>query len=369
MPSSLQIRNQWMVCFVLPLLALSSCGGGNEEGIGAQDTGRVIAATLVEAGSMEVRDEFYSVGRVVSRNTPMLAAEINARVVEVLVDEGESVQEGQVLLKLDPTTFELDRQEAQANIQRLTIGIDNEQRRVDRYQDLKEKDMMPQERLDDAEARLDEYKASLAAARAQLAGTLDRLAKTELVSPVNGTVEQRHVSVGDYVKVGGALVSLTDTVNLRIELPFPESLGSRLQTGQLMLLESAVAPGLIVEAVVDDIRPQVSAMSHSLKVISQITNPGPWRPQASLKGLLVVETRPDAVVVPAMAVVKRPAGEVLYRVNSRQDTEVTQVAVKTGVRKGDWIEITEGLESGDLVVVEGAPYLTDGARIAVQEKP
>ena len=43
--------------------------------------------------------------------------------------------------------------------------------------------------------------------------------------------------------------------------------------------------------------------------------------------------------------------------------------MKTGVRKGGWIEVTEGLESGTLVVVDGAPYLSDGARIAMQENP
>lgn len=358
----------WQVLACLALaLALGSCGR-EETIIGSQPGERIIAATLDNAKSTEVREELNSVGRVVSRNTPMLAAEINARVVEVLVEEGEAVQKGQVLLRLDRTTFELAKQEAQANIQRLTISIENEQRRVARYRDLKAQDMMPQERLDDAEAMLAVDKASLAAAVAQLAVTLDRLAKTELISPVDGMVERRLVSVGDYVQVGGALVALTDTVNLRIELPFPETQGSRLEAGQVMFVESPLAPGVVVEARVDDILPQVNAMNNSLKVISHITNPGTWRPQATVEGVLVVGFRPDAVVVPAMAVVKRPAGEVLYRVDSGQDTEVEQVRVKTGVRKGEWIEITEGVTNGELVVVEGAPYLTDGARIEVQER-
>jgi RND family efflux transporter MFP subunit len=349
-------------------LLLGACGSGNEDSIpDGQASERVVAATVAEAASMEVRDELYSVGRVVSRNTPMLAAEINARVVEVLVDEGEAVREGQVLLRLDRTSFELAKQEAQANIQRLTISIENEQRRVARYRDLKAKDMMPQERLDDAEAQLDVDKASLAAAVAQLAVTLDRLAKTELVSPVNGMVEKRLVSVGDYVQAGGALVAVTDTVNLRIEMPFPETLGSRLETGQVMLVESPLAPGLVVEVVVDEILPQVSAMNQSLMVVSQITNPGPWRPQATVEGVLVVETRSDAIVVPSMSVVKRPAGDVVYRLLSGAGDTVEQVVVATGLRKDGWTEITEGLAGGDRVVVEGAPYLTDGARIAVQE--
>jgi len=309
------------------------------------------------------------VGRVVSRNTPTLAAEVSARVVDVLADEGQEVQKGQVLLTLDRTAFELAEREAQANIQRFLANINNEKRRVERYRGLMAKEMMSQERLDDAEAMLAVYQASLAAAEAQLAIVQDRLSKTRLVSPVTGRVEKRHVSVGDYVKDGGPLFTLTDTVNLRVEMPFPETVSHLLRTGQIMEIESPLAPGLTVRAAVDEIRPQVNAMSHSLMATSNITNPGPWRPQATIEGFLVVATRPEAVFVPAASVVKRPAGNVVYLVDSRQSGVVRQVTVKTGVRGMGWVEILDGLKRGDPVVVEGAPYLADGARVMVQEIP
>ncbi len=355
------------------VLLLSSCGGTeepvDEAGTATSADARTIAVTLAEAGSREVRDELFSVGLIVSRNTPMLAAEVSARVVEVRAEEGQAVQQGQVLLTLDRTTFELAVREAQANIERLAASIANDQRRVERYRELKTKDMMSLERLDDAEAALAVNRATMAGAEAQLAIAQDRLSRTELISPVDGVVERRHVSVGDYVKDGGALFSLTDTVNLRVEMPFPETVGDRLKIGQVLLLESPVAPGLLVESVVDDIRPQVSVLSHSLMVISNITNPGPWRPQATVEGVLVVETRPGAVVVPSGSVVKRPAGDVLYRLDSPDGGEVHEVRVTTGVRRDGWIEILEGVKSGQRVVVEGASYLTDGARVAVQEIP
>jgi RND family efflux transporter MFP subunit len=209
--------------------------------------------------------------------------------------------------------------------------------------------------------------ASLTAAQAQLAITQDRLAKTKLVSPVSGVVETRHVSVGDYVKDGGALFTLTDTSALRVEIPFPETVGHQLQTGQVLQLESPLAPGLVVSARVEDIRPQVGSKNRSLMVIAHVTNPGPWRPQATVNGRLMVDTRPDAVVIPLASVVKRPAGDVVYRLESRNSPEVQQVVVRTGVKQDGWVEISEGLEPGAIVVVEGAAFLTDGARITVQD--
>lgn len=365
-----QLRNvPWsLVCSFL-FLGLAACSGGESNGEPAAPESRIVTVTLEEAVTTEVREELFAVGRLVSRNTPTLAAEVNARVVAVHVDDGQSVTAGQVLLSLDPTTFELAIQEAQANIQRLVVSIENGQRRVDRYQDLKTKEVMPQERLDDAEAALAVDKASLAAAEARLAIARDRLEKTTLVSPVDGVVERRLVSVGDYAREGTALVTLSDTVNMRAEIPFPETVGGLLRIGQVLQLESPVSPGLRIRATVDEIRPQVSAMNQSLMVISNLVNPGPWRPQATLDAMLVVETRPRAVVVPALAVVKRPSGDVVYRLDTRQERVAHQVVVRTGIKRDGETEIKEGLEPGDLVVVEGAHYLTDGAQVSVLETP
>ncbi len=350
-------------------LLLVACGESREGDSGS--TGGVqrppVAVTIQPAVVEEVRAELFSVGRIVSRNTPTLASEINARVVEVRVDEGRTVEKGQVLIMLDTTAFALARLEAEAAIQRLTASIANEERRVARYRDLRTKDMMPEERLDDAEAALAVDRASLTAAQARLAIALDRLSKTELVSPVDGVVEKRHVSVGDYVQTGGALVTLTDTIDLRVELPFPETVGHLLTIGQTLFLESPIAPGLVVESAVGHIRPQVGSMNRSLVVITEVANPGSWRPQATVEATLVVDIRPDAIVVPTASVVKRPAGYVVYSIDSMQDSLVRQRLVETGVVKDGLIEILDGLEPGDLVVVEGAAYLTDGARVSAQE--
>lgn len=350
-------------------LAMAACGGSGDADSG--NSGSVqrppVAVTIQPAVTEEVRTELFSVGRIVSRNTPTLASEINARVVEVRVDEGRPVEKGQVLILLDTTAFALARLEAEAAIQRLTASIANEERRVARYRDLRTKDMMPEERLDDAEAALAVDRASLTAAQARLAIALDRLSKTELVSPVDGVVEKRHVSVGDYVQTGGALVTLSDTVDLRVELPFPETVGHLLAMGQTLLLESPIAPGLVVESEVGHIRPQVGSMNRSLVVMTEVANPGRWRPQATVEATLVVDVRTDAIVVPAASVVKRPAGYVVYSVDSPQQGLARQRLVETGVVKNNQVEILKGLEPGALVVVEGAAYLTDGARVSAQE--
>ena len=343
---------------------LAACGGGEEQNAVGE---RVVAVTLTEASREDVQVELYSVGRLVSKNTATLAAEINARVIEFLVDEGDTVRLGQELILLDTTASDLARREALADIQRLKVSIANEERRVARYRDLKTRDMIPEERLDDAEAKLAVDRASLTAALARLAIAEDRLEKARMTSPVDGMVERRHVSVGDYVKVGGPMVTVTDTQFLRAELPFPETVGGRLREGQPVRLESPLAPGFIIEAKVNHIRPQVGLISRALVVIVELENPGPWRPEATVEAGLVVENRPEAVAVPLASLVKRPAGDVVYVLDSQAADRVRQRVVTVGERQNGHIEIREGLEAGETVVADGAQYLSDGARIAVQE--
>jgi RND family efflux transporter MFP subunit len=352
---------------VLAVAGLSACGkeqAAAEAGEGARSA---VAVTVAESRRQEVRVELHSVGRLISRNTPTLAAEIDGRVVEVLADEGEAVVAGDDLIHIDTTALELARQEAQAGIQQLAVSIANEERRVGRYRDLQTRDVMPQERLDDAEAQLAVFRASMAAAEARLAIVEDRLNKARLVAPVSGVVERRFVSVGDFVKVGSPLLSLTDTRALRAELPFSETVGAQLRQGQKLHLRSALAPDLQVEAQVDEIRPQLGPMSRALLVIANVDNPGPWRPEATVDGVAVVQSRPDAVVVPVLSVVKRPAGDVVYLLVEGEQPSARQQLVKVGARQDGWIEILSGLDAGAKVIAEGAHYLSDGAPVNVTE--
>lgn len=356
------------LCLVswLPL-ALLACGGSENDSSGKQDSSidaRSISVHITQAQTRDVVVELHSVGRLVSRNTPSLAAEIDARVVKVLVEEGDAVKAGQALVLLDTTKTELARREAVAEIERLQVSIANEQRRVNRYRDLKIRDMVPQERLDDAQAQLAENQASLQAAEARLAVAQDALERARLQAPFAGVVETRHVSVGDFATVGKPLITITDTRSLRALLPFPETVGEQLRQGQQVFIESALAPGRVVQAEIDQIRPQLGVMNKALIVVSDVINPGYWRPQATIEARVVVERRAAAVIVPGVSVVSRPAGKVVYLIDAGR---VRQQAVETGEILDEWVEIRSGLNAGDTVVTEGAHYLSDGAAVVVQE--
>jgi RND family efflux transporter MFP subunit len=361
---SLPIGSRGLLVAVVAVQALLSGCGQEEAG---RDAG--LAAVPVTTATVERRDvdsRLFAVGRLVSRNAPVLASEVDARVTRILVDEGEAVRRGQVLLLQDGTPFELAAREARAAIEGLDVSIANELRRVQRYRDLEQTNALSQERLDDAEAKLAADRAARAAAEARLAIAEDRLARAELVSPIDGVIQRRHVSVGDFTRTASPLMTVTDTTALRAELPFPETVAHRLRPGQRVLLESAVAPGLKHEAVVDRVRPQVAVGNQALVVIIEVENPGPWRPGATVEAAVITDARPGALLVPYGSVVERPAGSVVYVLDDPGGGIVRERVVEPGERQNGVIEIRSGLEAGEVVAADGASFLSDGALVAVR---
>jgi len=350
---------------IVSTIVTGLCGCGKQQSEPQnedEDTVRRLAITVAKAGTREVVVQYHSVGRMISRNTPTLAAEIDARIVAVLVDVGDEVSVDQPLIKFDSTKFALTRREARAQIARLEATIVNDQRRVSRYRDLRKTNTVSQEKFDDAEAALSVSKASLEGGRARLAIADDRLGKCVVRSPLSGIVESRHVSLGDYAKVGEDLLRIIDTVHLRARLPFPETVAQHLRAGQTAIIESPLAPGQTMEAKITFLDPDVGLRNRAVNAIIDLVNPGNWRPDATVIGRVIVARRPRAIVVPTMAVVTRPAGQVVYVVTK---ASVSQRPVVLGERGDDWVEITSGLNAGEVIAVEGAPYLTDGATVII----
>ena len=94
-----------------------------------------------------------------------------------------------------------------------------------------------------------------------------------------------------------------------------------------------------------------------------VTNPGDWRIGASILGTVIFEQR-DSIVVPESSVVERPEGVVVYVV---EGNVAKMRMVQTGVKKNGMVEIRSGLGKGDSVAVKGAAYLTDNARVMLEE--
>jgi RND family efflux transporter MFP subunit len=347
-------------CTATAITLLTCIGLGAADVAGAQ--GRVVPVTTAEARRTTVEDTDWAVGVLESRLSPQVAAEVSGRVVRVLVDEGQGVEAGQPLAEVETQQYRLGLQADEAEVGRLSALLKNKQQELDRAHRLVAEKLIAAEQVDAIESELQALHEQLEGARAKSGESQRRLGETRLVAPVRSEIAVRHVDEGDYVQTGTVAFDLIDVEHLRVKLPFPEYRAPQLRPGLKVRLSSAAAGNQVVESTITEIRPSVNPANRSLTIIVDFDNPGQWRPGASVRAELVLAVREDAVMVPQVAVVRRPAGDVVYVI---REGKAEERLVQRGQRNGDRIEIVDGLAAGERVAVDGAGFLTQGASVDV----
>lgn len=321
----------------------------------------LVTVTTIKKQAVEVTEE--AVGTLEGLIDPTVAAEVAARVVKVHVSPGEQVKQGQLLATLDAADFTMQRNEAQAEVQRIQALLENQAKIVARNQALVDKNFIAQTAVDNDKAQQNVLKQQLEAAKARVGSINHNSSKTRVVSPVNGTVETRTVSDGDYVRVGDPIVQVISKQRLRAHLPFPEHIGAKLKPGLKIRLTTPSSTKTI-ETVIKELKPLIAEGSRTIDVIADVVNEPDWQPGATVNGTVVLGEEAAAMMIPEQSLVLRPAGEVVYVV---RDGVAYQAVVKTGYRKHGQIELIEGLQPDATVVVDGAGFLTDKTPVTISQ--
>jgi RND family efflux transporter MFP subunit len=291
---------------------------------------------------------------------PEREATVTARtrgVVEaLLVEEGDRVEAGQPLARLEDDEQRIERDRA------VTVRA-QEETELARARQLREQRALSENELDLARREHDE--ACHRAALAELA-----LERTTIRAPFTGRVLRRHLDAGAMVSDGTPVLDLADVEPLQADVSVPERQVARLAPGQEVRL-SVDATGDTVPARIERVAPAVDPTSGTVKVTISVDAPGAaLRPGAFVRAAVVTETHAQALVVPRGALVAQGPRWHLFR--RRAADTVERLEVETGLEEGDLVEVvrTVGdgvapLEAGDEVVVTGAAALTDGARVDV----
>ncbi len=303
-----------------------------------------------------------SVGHVEAQRAPWISAEVGGRIARVLAEVGDRVKAGQVLAVIDPEDLRLAQRKAEAEVKRLEALLHGQRLKVRRLEALVAKKLADPSSLDDAKASLGALEAGLDAARAGLAEAQRALLKTRIAAPFAGIVDRREVSAGDFVDKGAPLFRIVDPQRLQAWLPFPEALRERLRPGLEVLLETPASP-YTVRASITALRPALGEQSRAVFALVAFADPGGFAPGASVTGKVKLGVLEEAVVVPEIAVVSRPAGHVVYVI---EEGKAEERQVTLGPREGGMAVILQGLAGAEIIAADGAGFLTDGARVEVR---
>lgn len=342
----------------LSVLQLASCERSGDSA--PQDV--AVRVTIGQPQRVDVPVVEHVVGRIEQTGFATLAAEVAGRITEVEVETGDPVEQGQLLVRIDDRDYRAALIQAESRYEGLKAQWATQKRLLERLQHLLPQHFVTKNRLDEAQARLTQLGESLRAAKAVVTQARLNLDRTQVKAPFSGRIQARFVSVGDFIGVGKPLLSLSGTTGRHVRLPFPETLAASIHVGQRVVMHRSGSSEKF-EASISELSPRISERSGTF--VARVDLPTDkiddlWRAGGSIEADVIIETHPNAVVVPEAALVLRPSGYVVYVV---KDGIAYMRPVKPGVFLDGKVEILRGLKGDERIALDGAAYLSNGARI------
>jgi RND family efflux transporter MFP subunit len=370
--------------FLIWIFVMAGCSAIGEEKKPAEKAkGRPpVAVEATKVAAADVTEGIEVVGTLAAKFGADVRSEYTGIVTEVFVTEWVKVKKGDPLAKLDTREIEVALKRAQAavevakaNLLQLEVGENRAQREYERAVKLKEEGLITQQALDDAgteklaaAARIAAAKAQIRLAEEEVTQVQTRLAKTLLRAPRDGMVSLRNVNVGDFVGEMGAkaMFRIVDNRVLDLTVTVPSGEMASLRPGQIITFSTDALPGRTFSGKVMFINPIVSEADRSIRVVAEVDN----RNEQLKSGLFVtgrIKTgeRKGILKIPRTALltwdVPGKKGEVFVV----QGDQARRQAVRTGALSGDLVEITEGLERGNLIISRGGFNVKDGDKVNV----
>ena len=327
---------------------------------GTASAARPPSVEVAKVEIMKLTDDTQAVGNLRSRQGIMLRPEVSGRITQLNFKDGDRVRKGQLLVQLDDQLPLAQVKQSQAE---LSIAMANHKRN----QELVGQNFISQRSVDESAANLDVAQAKLALSQATAA-------RLKITAPFDGMTGIRSVNPGDYLKDGADIVNIEDIDAVFVDFRLPERFQTKVKRGQKAIAELDAIPGRKFEALVVAIDPLIDTNGRSVGVRACIDNRQlQLRPGMFARVTAVFGERDRAKVVPEEAIVPQGAKQFVLKVvdGPDKDTKATQrVEVKVGIRRPGRVEIAEGLEEGDVVVVAGQQRVQrDGAPVRVLDIP
>ncbi|TDR40750.1 RND family efflux transporter MFP subunit [Tahibacter aquaticus] len=358
-------RLPWALCLA-GLIALGGCKSDPETAKAAaapaDDGGSAsLSVELVKPQARALQRRLVASGAIAAQEEMLLGVELSGvRVAEVLVDVGENVRKGQVLLRLDTRTLASDQRQADAAVAEAEAALAVAQRNNQRMGALREKGLISARDADEMWGAATQATARLASAKAQREAVALRLSFAELRAPDDGAISRRDVQPGQVVSSGAELLRLIRQSRLEWRGNLPEAELIRVEEGTSVIVNSP--DGSQAQARVRRIATAVDSASRTGVVYASLADPGKLRAGMFAQGELLLGETP-ALLLPLAAVVQRDGHSYVFRVGEQQ--RVTRQRVEIGRVDGSQIEIVSGLAADQAVVARGAGFLSEGDRVRI----
>jgi RND family efflux transporter MFP subunit len=335
---------------LLAACAKKDAGEGDAEG--EQGPKPVVAASTTKASVEPFTHTLSAIGAVVARpgRYAALSAPSATRVARVYVTEGQRVAVGAPLVQFEQVEFNAAASGAQA-------ALTAAERAYERAERLSREGIVPRKDVEQAAAELGAARSTaVTARRAQQLSVLR--------SPVSGVVTRLSAALGASVDAGQTLVEVADPSAFDVVLSLGPTEAAEVRPGARVTLTAGEKSGgeSVGAGTVATVGAAVDSSSRSVSIRVTVTSPRRMlRLGESVFGEIAVETRPNAIVVPAEALVPEADGYKVFVVDARGTAVAHDVEI--GGRTATKVEITAGLSGGETIVTKGAFGIEDSSTV------
>lgn len=331
-----------------------------------EEAAKPVSAFAVSVARVQAQDIPRSVlvsGPVSAWEEMQLGVELNGlRVIRLLVDVGQAVRKGDLLLQLDHRSLDSDLAQAVAGLREAEAGAALARSQLARGQQLADGKYISAMNLDELRAGRTQAEARLGTARAARDAVALRRSYADLRAPDAGVISKRLVQPGQVVAAGSELLRLIRLGRLEWRAELAEAELARVKPGDR--IELATRDGAKVLGQVRAVSPGVDAGTRTGTVYADLPDPQGLQPGTYLQGRIDTGIG-QGLTVPAATVVQRDGHPNVFTVDAKGIAH--RVRIRTGGTANGQVEVLEGLKVGDAVVEQGAGFLADGDSVRIVE--
>jgi multidrug efflux system membrane fusion protein len=329
-----------------------------------------VVALPATTGSVDV--VMNGLGTATPLRTVTVRSRVDGELMRVLFEEGQLVKQGQLLAEIDPRSYQVQLQQATAQLARDQALLENARLDVERYKTLFEQDSIAKQQVDTQVSLVRQYEAAAQMDRSQVDSARLQLSYTKITAPVAGRVGLRLVDPGNVVRAGDAsgLVVITQLQPVAVLFTVPQdampAVMKRMQSGEKIPVEAwdREQRARLAEGALASTDNQVDPATGTVKLKAQFANDDrALFPNQFVNVRMKLDTLSGVIVIPSAAVQRGAQGLFVFLVGPEK-TAVQRV-VKLGPTEGNRVAVTEGLREGDLVVVDGMDRLRPGGAVEV----
>ncbi len=374
-----------LALFAALIIAMVACNGDDDDepggppfgGPGGDDGDVVVSVETVdiERGEFVVKGDYA--GEFRSEGMTELSAEVAGRVSNLQVHVGDSVEEGDVLAKIEDTTIrqsvrelEANVEVARANLEEAKVNLENLEADLRRRAPLVEREMVSQREIEELESNISAARQRVSVARAtieqneaRLTSAREDLRNTEIRAPFDGKIGLRHIDRGTHVSPGQPIFTVVDDGDLYVRVQVPERNAARVTRDTPVTLRVGAVGSVPLDGQIHRIAPVMEASTRSLRVDVLVDHPEELQLRPGMYARLSLELGrdADALTVSNQAILRRTDGTpYVWKVS---DGKAERVELTLGLAGRDRSQIIDGLQEGERVVLRGHEKLEEGSQI------